>query len=501
MKTVMCVAVIMAAIVHAPYLSAETDWARVHTRTIAAIDHLYDLEFGAAERACNEVIGMAPGDPRGHFFKAMAYYYRMSFKGGAKNDTAFWAFVYHADRVREVCERLLDQNDRDTKAMFYLGGIIGFKGLASASRGDMMKAIRDGKEGYDLLEEAVEIDPANIDARMGLGMFRYMISQAPDFLSGAIRLMGMKGDRTGGLRLLEDAAAKGTYTQTEARRWLTQFYLEEDLPKRAIAHLDWLRARSPKNWYFHQLYADVQVFQLKNAAGAEPVYRQLLTLPVTTGDDQYVRWIACQRLGYISMAREQYNEAAGYYSTAYGLKVSNDRKYESANALAQVRELAGDRDGAMEWLRKAGPSQGVAQRLATPWNAQDKVTVRVQTATNVGSYARAAIIADSALRANVMTDPIQRSQVRYYQGVACLETSRLDEAATCFTELTRAAGADAWVHPFSHYRLGMVMARQGKTTEARAQFAKALEFEDYPSEATLRKRVARERQLIDRRGG
>lgn len=60
--------------VGAGVLNATTDWKLVHDRTVQAMQHLYDLEFREAEHACNDVIKLAPGDPRGHFFKAMTYY-------------------------------------------------------------------------------------------------------------------------------------------------------------------------------------------------------------------------------------------------------------------------------------------------------------------------------------------------------------------------------------------------------------------------------------------
>lgn len=87
-----------------------------------------------------------------------------------------------------------------------------------------------------------------------------------------------------------------------------------------------------------------------------------------------------------------------------------------ANAMAQAHELSGDRPRAVEWLRKAGPAPYVQQRIAQPWNLQDKVYVRLVAMMNVGMYPRAMTIADSALSANVLTDPIVRSQVRYQHG-------------------------------------------------------------------------------------
>ena len=56
------------------------------------------------------------------------------------------------------------------------------------------------------------------------------------------------------------------------------------------------------------------------------------------------------------------------------------------------------------------------------------------------------------------------------------------------------------MQPYSHYSIGLKMAEQDKTDAAKQQFARVLEYEDYPSEDVLRKRVAREMNVIDRNG-
>jgi tetratricopeptide (TPR) repeat protein len=321
-------------------VQAATDWKLVHERTVQAMDHLYNLEFRDAERLCNEVIKMAPGDPRGHFFKAMTYYYRMSFRGGATNDSAFWAFAWHADRVRTVCERLLEKNEHDGKAMFYLGGAVGYKGLAYVNRGESHKAIWDGKKGYDLLEQAVEEDPTNYDAKMGLGLFRHLISKAPDALKPVISLAGLTGDRYGGLKMIEEAAAKGTYARQEARRWLGELYLDEDLPQRAVIHLAALKDAYKKNWYFWYRYADVTAFQVRKINEAEAAYRYLATIETSKEDLETAHFIGYVRLGTLDEARERYTEAIKHYEHAHELATTKERKDQTTSMIAWAKRMA-----------------------------------------------------------------------------------------------------------------------------------------------------------------
>jgi TolA-binding protein len=99
-----------------------------------------------------------------------------------------------------------------------------------------------------------------------------------------------------------------------------------------------------------------------------------------------------------------------------------------------------------------------------------------------------------------VTDQQSLAQVLYQQGVACYETGNFGRADKCFNTVLGMQGADAWVHPYSRYRLGMTLAKQDKTAAAKQHFARVLEYEDYPSEDVLRKRVAREMNALERNG-
>lgn len=456
--------------------SAATDWKLVHERTVQAMDHLYNLDFQSAERTCNEVIKLAPGDPRGHFFKAMTYYYRMTFRGGASNDSAFWAFVWHADRVNTVCERLLEHNEHDGKAMFYLGGAVGYKGLAYVNRGEPLKAIWDGKKGYDLLEKAVEEDPTNYDAKMGLGLFRHLISKAPEALKPAISLAGLTGDRYGGLRMIEEAASKGTYARQEARRWLAELYQEEDLPQRSMAHLSVLKDTYKRNWYIWYRYADVTAFQVRKINDAEAAYHHLSTMKVSPDDEETVRFIAYVRLGTLDAARERYADAIKQYERAKNVATSHERKQQATDLVTWTKRLAANEAN------------------------EDVQMDRVENALQTGLYQRAVDIGDSLRKAGTMkTDKSQR-QLLYYMGTALIELGNYGRAEELLSATVRGADPEQmpWMLPFAHYRLGMAYAKQDKTAAATEQFAQALEFEDYPSEETLRLRVRRESAKIGR---
>lgn len=491
LRRLCAIAVAAATLAHVPTYGA-VDWTLVHDKTAKAIDQLYDLDFPAAETTCNDVIRLAPGDPRGHFFKAMVYYYRMSYRGGASNDSAYWAFSWHVDRVKQVCERLLDKNDVDGKAKFYLGGIIGYKGLAQIARDETLNAIWDGKKGYDLLEEAVEHDPQNYDAKMGLGLFRYLISQAPSELQSVISIAGLKGDRMGGLRMLEEAATKGTYARQEARRWLFDLYQGEDAPQRALQHVQWLKDTYRRNWYFRMEYADIAAFQMRDIERAEPVYRSMLEMSCHKIDEPYVRFLAHYRLGTLSEARERYGDAIEHFKRAYEHANSVDRKRQAMAAMRWCDRLATHGTSTYDaWVRTLGDAPTITDRIPTN---EELIVDRVSNAYGVGLHDRVVSLTDSLRTAKVVTSSTLMAQMFYCCGVSCIEIGQYARAEYYLREAAQQQTDDrtAWIKPFAHLKLGVAAMKQDKTAAAQQHLEHALTYKDFPSENMLRLRVSRE---------
>jgi len=472
-----------------------TDWTAVHEKTIAAIDQLYNLEFSNAEKLCNDVIGMAPGDPRGHFIKSMVYYIRMTFRGGAKNDTLYYAFLYHTNKVETVCTNLLDQNKNDVKALSYLGGTIGYRGLAYFRRGQMIKAIWEGKRGYSMLEQAHELDPSNGDAKMGLGLFRYMISQAPDEAAAVIKLAGMSGDRAGGLKMMEEAAQRGLYARNEARRWLIDFYQAEDMPNRAMSHAQQLADQYQKNWWYQQTAADIALNQLRKPDRAVPFLLRLASMPATE-NARYVHALGQLRLGFVDVLREEYSSAEQHYSIVYNGPAEEHQKHEAAYLIGNLNDLQGKPAEAAEWYRKAAGRKDAAARLSAPMTSAERAMFRIQNAYLASDWGRAIALTDSCRSAGVLSSNRCLAISLYFQGTCYNESKQYNRAETAFLEALRYTEMDLNVRPFCHWRLGQAYAKQDKVVQAKDQWLRALAFEDYTSEKLLRTRVRREQAAL-----
>ncbi len=132
------------------------DWRAVHEISSRGIDRFYRLETDAAIQDFDSVARMAPGDPRGYFFKCIIHF---SLYALERDREQFDAFMKESDRVIAVCEQLLDNNGNDATAKFYLGGIYGYRGMMWQTEGSLIKAVTEGRKGYLYLEEVVDEKP------------------------------------------------------------------------------------------------------------------------------------------------------------------------------------------------------------------------------------------------------------------------------------------------------------------------------------------------------
>ena len=243
------VLLVMTSMLFLPMRSAaddpkSIDWALVHEITNRGIDRFYRLETDEALQRFDSVARMAPGDPRGYFFKSIIHFSLFQLERDQKH---FHAFMRQSEYVISVCEQLLDKNENDAIAKFYLGGTYGYRGMMWQTDGSLVKAVTEGRKGYLYLEEAVAEKPDLYDAQMGFGLFRYLVAKAPRSLHWMMKLLGITPDREGGLRMLKMAAERGIYTRNEARLYLAQFLFTEHREDEAFAYLNQLCSEYPEN--------------------------------------------------------------------------------------------------------------------------------------------------------------------------------------------------------------------------------------------------------------
>jgi tetratricopeptide (TPR) repeat protein len=211
-------------------------------------------------------------------------------------------FLRTVERAIQEAERWTIAEPERAEAWFARGGAYSLRAQWRVLRKQRLAAARDGREIKDALERAVTLDPAMHDARFGLGLYRYYAGVVPAALRlfrWILRLPG--GDREDGLRQMLHAYERGAILRGEAEYQLHLIYLwYEEKPREALALLERLQARHPRNPLFYLAEAHIHEVYLHDRATALRTLRDLVAR--AQRGDLNARPIALRRAGAESQA-------------------------------------------------------------------------------------------------------------------------------------------------------------------------------------------------------
>jgi tetratricopeptide (TPR) repeat protein len=139
-------------------------------------------------------------------------------------------------------------NPRDPNAHYETGATVGLQASYTASvEGKLFAAFRAAKRAFDAHERVIDLAPHRKDAGLIVGTYRYLVSTLSLPGRWVAYVVGFGGGRERGLRLIEDAAAYRSDSQTDAKFALVLIYNREKRYDDALRVLADLRRRYPRN--------------------------------------------------------------------------------------------------------------------------------------------------------------------------------------------------------------------------------------------------------------
>jgi tetratricopeptide (TPR) repeat protein len=243
-------------------------------------DHFYNLEYDEAIAAFRQYIAKHPDEPRGYNHLAQAILYREMYRTGAletelvSGNNPFLRrpkmnpspedqkeFDDAIRRSMELSQARLKENPRDTQALYTLGVAHGLRANYNfLVRKAWMDALRDATQARKLHNRVTELDPNFTDARLVQGVHEYVVGSLPWHWRTLGFLIGFRGNKQQGIRILQEVAEKGDVNKLDAKVLLCAIYRRERKPELAIPLIQELMAAYPRNYllYFElaQMYSD-----------------------------------------------------------------------------------------------------------------------------------------------------------------------------------------------------------------------------------------------------
>jgi len=265
-------------------------------------EHFYNLDFDGALGYFNKVTQQHPNEPMAWNYVLVTMIFRelyhqdlldttyyahdsflsnkrtISVSAGARQDIESLT-----NKVIAMCDARIAANPKDKNAYFARGYAKGMHAVfITLVEHSFASAARQGYQARNDSEAVLKIDPAYADAKMAIGIQEFAVASLPRWVRMIVGIMGVGGNREGGLAMLRDAAAHGVVTSVESRTILSLFLRHDARYAEALQVQHGLAEQVPHNYLFQLEVANL----LKDSGLGEQAmaaYRHVLDLAKTPG--------------------------------------------------------------------------------------------------------------------------------------------------------------------------------------------------------------------------
>ncbi len=328
---------------------------------VNGIRQIYSIDFEAALKTFQGLAADYPNHPAGIFFIAMIDWWKIILDASTEEHDE--SFLNKIEDVITQCDRILDNKPDDVDALFFKGGAIGFRGRLSSLRNSWLSAAGDGKEALPLVERAAELDPDNIDVKLGFGIYNYYAAVIPEQYPIVKPLMIFlpSGDKELGIKQLKSIAADGKYTKYEARYFLMTLYynFEKDF-NAAEGYSVALSREFPNNPVFERWRGRIAI-KKSDLFLADSIFKDILWKAkknLTGYNTLNTQREASYYVGYNYRNAGQYDSALVYFEKCVSLSQKLDKDVESGfliNStlyLGVIKEMNGEYAAAKMYYEK-----------------------------------------------------------------------------------------------------------------------------------------------------
>lgn len=347
---------------------------------LRGFDHGNNIEYDEALAIFERAAVKDPSNPHCQNYIAQTILYRAMFKAGAleselvsgtnpflrrermnPTEAEHQGFDNAIDSAFKLAQARIAKEPKDAYALYSIAITYGLRANYSfLVRKAWLDALKDSTASRKHAQLAIDADPTYIDAKIILGLHDYIVGSLSWTYKMLGFLAGIRGDREGGIRTLEEVAAKGVNNRSDAKILLAAIYRREKRPAQAVPLLESLITAYPRNYLFRielaHMYADQgerdkALVQLGTVSGIQPEKLAYLKGNLLFWFDEYDKAIldlqravaarehldlntaimACLRLGQTFDLLNRRQEAIAAYKLGAGLAPGSELAKECLN--------------------------------------------------------------------------------------------------------------------------------------------------------------------------
>jgi tetratricopeptide (TPR) repeat protein len=240
------------------------------------IDQIYNYEFDQAEANLQKLKASQPHHPAAPMLSALNLYWKNFPMLPSK--PAFGQYDAYLQQALDAAEQLMKQPQTRNEGIFFALSVHGYRAMTESDAGNTMGAIRESKKAFGFMKQGFKLKEQYPDFYLTSGLYNFYVEQYPEDHPMVKPVMWFfpDGDKELGLKQMEIATQKGTFTRTEALYYLVfinQKYRAQSA--KVLGYSRKLNEMAPNNPLFMTRHAEV-LLSCGKYAEAQPVVSRLL---------------------------------------------------------------------------------------------------------------------------------------------------------------------------------------------------------------------------------
>jgi hypothetical protein len=292
-----------------------------------AVDDMYNFDFHKAEVEFNWLKYNYPEHPLAYFLFGISTWWQMmpNLNKESSLDDEFLAYM---DTTVMKAKAILDKDEDNIEASFFLAGAHGFEGRYHSDKKNWGRASNSGRLALKYLDRTQGNESFSPEILFGDALFNYysvwIREEYP--LLRAVLIFFPNGDKELGLKQLETVASNAFYTRIEAIFFLMRIKaFETNETFEALRLSGDMFKRYPNNPYFHRFYTRM-LYSAGQFTDTEKESIEILKRydAGMLGYEEMSARYANFFLGAINRTRKDWTVAEGYYKKTIELSTTLD---------------------------------------------------------------------------------------------------------------------------------------------------------------------------------
>ncbi|WP_019989482.1 tetratricopeptide repeat protein [Rudanella lutea] len=229
----------------------------LHQTILKALDNIYNSDFAEADVYIRQLRSRYPQHPAGPMLRAMQLYWQhIPLKD---NKVATAQYGQACEQALTLARKRLEKDADDPEGVFFALTAHSYLALKYHNDDELMKAVNEARRAYSYMKQGFELTEKNPEFYFTTGLYNYYVERYPmeNPIVKPMMWFFKSGNMPLGLRQMEAATRRATFTRHETAYYLANIYLQhESSPTRASAWLKPLVERFPDNPVFLMRYTE-----------------------------------------------------------------------------------------------------------------------------------------------------------------------------------------------------------------------------------------------------